>query len=183
MNDACRMDVLAEPWPIHFAYLHRDHTDDRVTDAGLAHLPGCPDLNTLNLGGAKIDGSGLVHLRSATKMTWLSLACTNVSDAGLAHLSGCTDLTYLNLLCTPVTDGAVETLLGFRKLEMVILSSTKVTRQGVDRLHSGLPECRVVWEPPATLAAALSLGRLHWDKMQWHEAEAAFAQASRLNSG
>ena len=181
VNDARRADDLAEPWPVHFAYLHRDHTDDRVTDAGLVALEGFPDLRTLNLGGAKIDGSGLAHLRGATKLTWLSLECTSVTDAGLAHLSGCTGLTYLNLLCTPVTDQAVETLLGFRKLEMVVLSSTNVTRQGVDRIRSGLPECRVVWEPPATLAAALSLGRLHWDKKQWHEAAAAFSEAIRLD--
>ena len=181
VNDARRADDLAEPWPVHFAYLHRDHCDERVTDGGLVNLSGCPDLHTLNLGGAKIDGSGLTHLRGATKLTWLSLECTNVTDASLAHLSGCTELTYLNLLCTPVTDQAVETLLGFRKLEMVVLSSTNVTRQGVDRIRSGLPECRVVWEPPASLPAALSLGRLHWDKKQWHEAEAAFSEAIRLD--
>ncbi|WP_439630356.1 hypothetical protein [Gemmata sp.] len=52
-----------------------------MTDAGLAHPSGCPDLHTLNLGGVKIDGSGLTHLRGATKLTWLSLGCTNVTDA------------------------------------------------------------------------------------------------------
>jgi tRNA A-37 threonylcarbamoyl transferase component Bud32 len=149
VNDARRVGDLAEPWPVHFAYLHRDHCDERVTDTGLSHLSGCPDLRTLNLGGAKIDGSGLAHLRGATKVTWLSLECTGVTDAGLAHLSASTELTYLNLLCTPVTDAAVETLLGFRKLEMVILTSTGVSRRGVERLRSGLPGCRVVWQPPA----------------------------------
>ncbi len=181
VNDARRLGDLAEPWPIHFAYLHRDHCDERVTDAGLMNLSGCTDLHTLNLGGAKIDGSGLVHLRRATKLTWLSLECTGVTDAGITHLSGCTELTYLNLLCTPVTDQAVDTVLKFDKLEMVVLSSTNVTRQGVDRIRNGLPECRVVWEPPATLPAALSLGRLHWDRKQWHEAEAAFSEAIRFD--
>ena len=64
---------------------------------------------------------------------------------------------------------------------MAVLSSTNVTRHGVDRLRGGLPECRVVWEPTATLATALSLGRLHWHRKQWHEAEAAFSEAIRLD--
>ena len=181
VNDARRVGDLTEPWLVRFAYLHRDHCEDRVTDAGLAALAGCPDLQTLNLGGAKIDGGGLVHLRGATKLTWLSLECTGVTDAGLSHLGGCAELTYLNLLGTPVTDRAVETVLEFDKLEMVVLSSTNVTRKGVERIRSGLPGSRVVWEPPATLAAALALGKLHWDKKLWHEAEAAFSEAIRLD--
>ena len=144
VNDTKRLDQLAEPWAVRSAYLHRDHCDDKVTDAGLAQLEGLPDLDTLNLGGAKIDGSGLAHLRGSTKLKWLSLECTQVDDAGLANLAGFSELTYLNLLSTPVTDASVDVLLKLPRLEMVVVSGTKMTEAGMKRLQNGLPGCRVL---------------------------------------
>jgi hypothetical protein len=144
VNDTKRLDQLAEPWAVRSVYLHRDHCDDKVTDASLAQLEGLPDLDTLNLGGARIDGSGLAHLRASTKLKWLSLECTHVDDAGLTNLAGFSDLTYLNLLSTPVTDASVDVLLKLPRLEMVVVSGTKLTEAGVKRLRKGLPACRVV---------------------------------------
>ncbi len=144
VNDAKRLDQLAEPWAVRSVYLHRDHCDDKVTDAGLAQLEGLPDLDTLNLGGARIDGSGLAHLRASTKLKWLSLECTHVDDAGLTNLAGFSDLTYLNLLSTPVTDASVDVLLKLSHLEIVVVSGTKLTDAGIKRLQNGLPGCRIL---------------------------------------
>ena len=143
VNDTKRLDRLAEPWAVRSVYLHRDHCDDKVTDAGLAQLEGLPDLDTLNLGGARIDGSGLAQLRASTRLKWLSLECTQVDDAGLTNLAGFSDLTYLNLLSTPVTDASVDVLLKLPRLEMVVVSGTKLTEAGIKRLQNGLRGCRV----------------------------------------
>jgi hypothetical protein len=125
VNDTRRLDQFAEPWAVRSVYLHRDHCDDKVTDAGLAQLEGLPDLDTLNLGGARIDGSGLAHLRASKKLKWLSLECTLVDDAGVKHLAEFSDLTYLNLLSTPVTDASVDVLLKLLRLEMVVVSGAR----------------------------------------------------------
>jgi tRNA A-37 threonylcarbamoyl transferase component Bud32 len=137
VNDTKRLDQLAEPWVVRSVYLHRDHCDDKVNDGNLAELEGLPDLDTLNLGGAKIDGSGLAHLRASRKLTWLSLECTQVDDAGLTNLAGFSQLTYLNLLSTPITDASVDVLLKLPRLEMVVVSGTKMTEAGVNRLRRG----------------------------------------------
>lgn len=144
VNDTKRLDQLAEPWVVRSVYLHRDHCDDKVTDAGLAELEGLPDLDTLNLGGARINGSGLAYLQGSKKLKWLSLECTQIDDAGVKNLAEFSDLTYLNLLSTPVTDASVDALLKLPRLEMVVVSGTKMTEAGVKRLRNGLPSCRVV---------------------------------------
>jgi Flp pilus assembly protein TadD len=182
-NDTKRLDGLPEPWIVRSVYLHRDHCDDKVMDADLARLSGLPDLDTLNLGGAGIDGSGLAHLRSSGKLKWLSLECTRVDDAGLAHLMGFPDLTYLNLLSTPVTDASVEVLLKLTRLETVIVSGTKVTPEGVARLRKAVPSCRVVAEWKGAVEAALSLGKLRSNRKEWDKAEAAFTEAITLEGG
>jgi hypothetical protein len=147
VNDTKRLDQLAEPWAVRSVYLHRDHCGDKVNDAGLAELEGLPDLDTLNLGGARINGSGVVHLRASKKLKWLSLECTQVDDAGVANLAGFSDLIYLNFLSTPVTDASVDVLLNLPHLEMVVVSGTKMTEAGVTRLRKGLPACRVMSDP------------------------------------
>ena len=181
VNDTNRLDQLAEPWAVRSVYLHRDRCGDRVTDGDLDRLEGLPNLDTLSLGGAKIDGSGLVHLRESRKLTWLSLECTQVDDAGLANLADFSELTYLNLLSTPVTDASVDVLLKLPHLEMIVVSGTKMTEVGVARLRKGLPSCRVVTELKAVLEAALTLGKLHANKKEWDQAEAAFTEAITSN--
>ena len=180
VNDSKRLDQLGEPWTVRSVYLHRDRCDDKVMDPGLAQLEGLPELDTLNLGGAKIDGSGVAHLRESKKLKWLSLECTQVDDAGVMNLAGFSELTYLNLLSTPVTDAAVDVLLKLARLEVVVVSGTKMTGAGMERLRMGLPSCRVVTDvkPVQTL---LALGELHFGKKEWDKAAAVFTEAITLD--
>ena len=60
--------------------------DTKITDAGLVHLKGLTNLQTLGLGFTKITGTGLVHLKGLTKLEMLSLYGTKVTDAGVAEL-------------------------------------------------------------------------------------------------
>ena len=177
VNDTKRIDQLAEPWVVRTVYLHRDRCDGKVTDAGLAQLEGLPDLDTLNLGGAKIDGSGVAHLRESKKLKWLSLECTQVDDAGVTNLAGFSELAYLNLLSTPVTDAAADVLVKLHRLEMVVVSGTKMTEAGVEKLRKALPSCRVVTDVKAGLKALSELGELHFGK----QAAAVFTEAINLD--
>ena len=181
VNDTKRIDQLAEPWAVRSVYLHRDRCDGKVTDAGLAQLEGLPDLDTLNLGGAKIDGSGVAHLRESKKLKWLSLECTQVDDAGVVNLAGYSELAYLNLLSTPVTDAAVDVLVKLPRLEMVVVSGTKMTEAGVEKLRKALPSCRVVTDVKAGLKALSELGELHFGKKEWDKAAAVFTEAINLD--
>jgi len=78
--------------------------DTRVTDAGLAHLAGLATLPSLGLGGTRISDTGLAQLSRMTRLQELSLADTAITDAGLAHLERLASLRTLNLSRTRITD-------------------------------------------------------------------------------
>ena len=52
-----------------------------ITDAGLVHLKGLPNLQNLSLFGTKVTNAGLVHLKGLTELQEL-----NLRDAGVADL-------------------------------------------------------------------------------------------------
>ena len=59
----------------------------RITDAGLAHLVGLTNLQTLNLSDCyQITDAGLVHLKGLTNLKTLVLMQTQITDAGVAEL-------------------------------------------------------------------------------------------------
>ena len=91
----------------------------QITDAGLAHLGGCHQLQDLNLAG------------------------TQITDAGLVHLEGLTHLELLDLSETKVTDAGLNRLEGLPRLRSVDLSFTDVTGEGVRRLQQALPQCSI----------------------------------------
>jgi hypothetical protein len=96
-----------------------------ITDAGLRHLVGLPNLKMLTLleegGGMVITDAGLVHVGQMKHLK--SLTLTNfpkVTDAGLVHLHDSPKLEYLVVRLTGVTD------------------------EGLQKLYKALPDCRVV---------------------------------------
>lgn len=92
----------------------------RITDAGMMHCRGLPQVNSLGLGYTQITDAGLVHLRGQSQLHNLYLQGTQVSDAGLAHLRGLYQLRWLDLEGTQVTD------------------------DGVQRLQKALPQCKII---------------------------------------
>ena len=57
----------------------------KITDAGLLHLKGLPNLQTLSL-PKQITDAGLVHLRGLTNLQVLDVKNTQATDAGIAEL-------------------------------------------------------------------------------------------------
>jgi hypothetical protein len=115
-----------------------------ITDAGLAHLEGLTQLQSLYLNETQVTDAGLVHLRGLSQLAaFLSLSDTQVSDAGLVHLGGLTQLIYLILDGTQVTDAGLAHLRGLTRLKVLTLDATQVTDAGVQRLKRALPNCDI----------------------------------------
>ena len=81
-----------------------------ITDAGLVHLKGLPNLQNLSLFRTKVTDAGLVHLKGLTSLQTLNLYGTQITDAGLVHLKGLTGLQELYLFSTEITDAGVAEL-------------------------------------------------------------------------
>ena len=127
-----------------------DFRGSPVTDAGLKHLRGLTNLETLELSHTQITDDGLKHLTGLPNLNYLELAGTKITDAGLECLKGMTNLDSLNLGSTLVTDGGLAMLKRLTKLKQLELSCTRVTSQGIEELRKALPNCEVFWDDDAT---------------------------------
>jgi Leucine-rich repeat (LRR) protein len=81
-----------------------------ITDAGLAHLRGCPTLETLGLAYTAITDAGLAHLSNLPLLRQLDLPNTKVTDAGMVHLPKLARLQSLDLTETKVTGAGLRQL-------------------------------------------------------------------------
>ena len=59
---------------------------DQITDAGMVHLKGLANLETLTLSETQITDAGLVHLVGMTNLQKLIFRGTKVTSAGVAEL-------------------------------------------------------------------------------------------------
>ena len=77
----------------------------RVTDEGLRHLNGLPNLTELVMGyNGRITDAGASHLGTLTKLQRLVLSQTEITDRGLQDMRGLTSLTKLTLADSRITD-------------------------------------------------------------------------------
>lgn len=116
---------------------------NEVSDAGLSHLRRMTNLKGLWLEDTRITDGGLVSLRGLAQLESLNLARTRVGDAGLAQLECLTRLKFLGLDQTAVTDAGLMHLKRLTSLEELRLNGTKTTDTGVEELRKSLPNLRV----------------------------------------
>ena len=114
-----------------------------VTDAGLMHLKGLPNLSFISLDGTRVTDAGLVHLKGLTNLSVVRLDDTQVTDAGLVHLKGLIKLMELRLIDTHVTDAGLAHLKGLTQLSYLDLRGTQVTDAGVKELKRALPNLTI----------------------------------------
>ena len=57
-----------------------------ATNAGLKHIEGLPQIETLSLSDTEVTDAGLEHLKRLTRLKELDLNRTQVTDAGLERL-------------------------------------------------------------------------------------------------
>ena len=82
-----------------------------VTDAGMAHLEGLSNLESLMFRGCnRVTDAEVAHLARMTSLKGLYLEDSRISDAGLAYLKGLTGLETLNLARTQIGDAGLAHL-------------------------------------------------------------------------
>jgi hypothetical protein len=119
--------------------------DAQVTNAGLVHLVGLRNLETLDLGWTKdVGDAGLPPLTKLPSLKVLGLGGTKITDAGLPVIASIGTLQELKLPATAVTDRGFASLEGCKGLEKIALGrKTKVTPPAIERLKKALPACAV----------------------------------------
>lgn len=106
----------------------------QVTDAGIAHIAGLTNLDTVVLSGSGVTDAGLAHLKRLRKLEHLYFANTKITDAGLVHLVGLTSLKTLDLTGTDVSDRGLARLKTLTKLEVLVVDETRITNAGMKHL-------------------------------------------------
>lgn len=120
---------LAELPSLRWLALH----DISITNAGLAHLHGQADLESLFIGSDKITDEGLRHIGTLTGLRELALKCP-ITDEGLRHIGNLTELRVLRLCCR-VTDDGMEHLESLANLETLVCTADPVPNEIVAKLQ------------------------------------------------
>jgi serine/threonine protein kinase/formylglycine-generating enzyme required for sulfatase activity/Leucine-rich repeat (LRR) protein len=103
----------------------------QVTDTGISHLKDCQSLIGLGLDGTKVTDKGLASFKGFTKLVYLSLSDTQISDAGLASFNGCKGLKFLQLNDLRISDAGLESFQGCQDLMALTLINTTVGDAGL----------------------------------------------------
>ena len=110
----------------------------RLTDDGLLHLAGMPQLLELDLSeypGGRLTDRGLEVLRHLPELRRFQMCWqSSISDAGLANLAFCDHLERVDLLGSPTGDGVINALRGKRHLRH-FKTGRLVTDAGLLLLH------------------------------------------------
>ncbi len=103
-----------------------------VDDAGMAPIARFPGLMHLTLAdNPAVTDAGLVHLQGLADLQSLDLRNCRVTDAGLAHILGCPRLVYLDLSGTQLSDAGLALLVKNKRYSFTGVSKTRVTPEGV----------------------------------------------------
>ena len=115
-----------------------------ITDAGLEHLKGLTELESLYIASPHVTDAGLEHLKGLTELKRLEVLRPPVTDAGLEHLKGLTELKLLALGSRQFTDAGLQHLKGLTELESLYIGSPYVTDAGLEHLK-GLTELEFLY--------------------------------------
>lgn len=175
----------------HWGWKGRGDSKDLV-GPGLAHLAACPNLESIRLGGCKIDDNAAPALAKIKTLQRLDLFhAKGITDAGLPALAALPNLRYLRLApqFTPrITDAGLEHLAKFPALEELEIGETVLTYEnGLSHLK-GLATLRklkldkvvIAEEDLARAKAELLTAVIEWtppDKAAAERARAAFDRA------
>lgn len=119
-----------------------DLTGSGLTDASLPGLAGLRTIEVLRLGRTAVTDDGLAALASLEGLACLWLGGTAVTDAGLAHLRGLPKLREL-ALPSGVTGAVAEHLAAMPSLQVVSLWDAEPTEETVGRVRAALPHALI----------------------------------------
>ncbi len=110
-----------------------------VTDAGLHHLKGSPEIVNLWLDRTRVAGPGLADLSCIPRLGMLSLDDTPFIDDGLSALSGATNLQSLSLRHAKIVGPGLAHLNHLRRLEDLDLSGCPLSTDALRHLAGPVP--------------------------------------------
>ena len=89
--------------------------------------------------------SDLTPLAGLKNIQYLDFSSTEVRD--VTALAGLTKLRWLHLSNTQV--GNLTPLAGLQNLQVLSIENTPVGKEQVEELRQALPNCEIIWSPPA----------------------------------
>ena len=119
-------DFLRDPLP----------ETSRITDAGLAHLGGLKQLQSLHIRGLVVTDAGLESLSGLSGLHTLVLSRTRVQGPGLASLKSLPMLGYLVLDGSTVTGKGLGYLSVLRTLGILSLKGVPLSDEGLTNLKA-----------------------------------------------
>jgi hypothetical protein len=112
-----------------------------VSDAGMATFENLKELRVLDLGMTKVADEGFKHFRASTALRQVSFWGNKISDASMPLIKTMPQLETLELGGASITDAGLENLKDLAHLQRLFLRGTKITDSGLAYL-SGLHELR-----------------------------------------
>jgi hypothetical protein len=109
----------------------------RVWDTALPAFNFDPDLAQVNLKNLPAPGVPFA----------VGLSDCKITDKELGGLIRFSTLTGLDLTDTSITDVGLLKLAGLKQLAYVRVHGTKVTSNGIEKLQSALPHCKIITDP------------------------------------
>ena len=116
-----------------------DHTDSRITAAGIRQLIGLPKLEHLRLRGSGIDDAAVGAIAKITSLKILNIPRGEFTDAGLEPLKALPNLVQLRVGSPRVTDVGMQTLAALPALARLHLIDVPITDAGL-RVLAGIEQ-------------------------------------------
>ncbi|MEM1225159.1 MAG: protein kinase [Planctomycetota bacterium] len=118
--------------------------DGRLTDEGIESLHALAKLKSISLQSALPTRRGLESLcKFSPNLSTLQTDGFQLVDSDLEFLTSLSQLRTLGLINAPITDGAVVPLSKLKTLRYLIIQGTKIPVNGVRRLQTALPDCKI----------------------------------------
>lgn len=110
----------------------------KVTDVGMKVLKNFPNLESINLWGAKVSDSGLAHMSGLKNMQSFACNSNGITDEGLKTIATFSELRILELEECKITSNGLNALKTLKKLTRLNLGGSSITDSDVKCL-SQLP--------------------------------------------
>jgi Leucine-rich repeat (LRR) protein len=135
---------LSRPSVARLRALQNSGERPHITDAGLKHLEGLKNLETLDLFASQVTDAGLRQLQGLQNLKSLSLGHSPITDAGIKDLADFNRLESLNLAGTNVTD---EGLLELKNLSSLrsLQGDAPITQHGVAHAQKLMPSLKITF--------------------------------------
>jgi hypothetical protein len=158
-------------------------------DADLDFLEGLPHLTYVCLRDGDLSLRGIERLASVP-LERLILRHVSLADGGWKKLARLTSLRELSIEVCDLSDADLLHFTRFTRLEALGLARTRITKDGVHRLKTQLPRCRIYyyetpyeWTPSLPGSLLLGLDTQPYHGLAPHQGESPAGEDCRARKG